>query len=417
MSTQRRRRLGGIWKWFRWRALALVFVFVCALVAFSIGAQPSARPDIAGEPMLARVYYAMSLFVLGGTDLGVPLKGSTFAVSLAWFSYFAAPAITATALVEAIVRVLTPELWRLYRLRGHFVVFGADQLTTLYLRRLRRQHPHVPVVVVESRTAHAEIDTLREAHGAHVAMGDVTDADFLATLHLERAARVALLSDDDFSNLDAAAKILSLVPELSKRIMVHVSDLRMASVLEGTAVSRHAEVFNTHQIAACHLVETRIVEHFERTDPLDCVVLAGFGRFSQTVLKELQEKEAGRFDTVVILDRMAERRAAEFDEQVGFAGDYQRHCIEGDLGDPRLWQRAAAHFDQREPLVVVGAGDDPENLRTALWVAQRFERASVVVRCYQLSAFAEDVAHNGRIYGFGVSELVSQSMPEHWFSP
>ena len=68
-------------------------------------------------------------------------------------------------------------------------------------------------------------------------------------------------------------------------------------------------------------------------------------------------------------------------------------------------------------VVVVGAGDDPENLRTALWVAQRFERASVVVRCYQLSAFAEDVAHNGRIYGFGVSELVSQSMPEHWFSP
>jgi Trk K+ transport system NAD-binding subunit len=386
------------------------------MVAFSMGAEPSARPDMIHEPLLARVYYSMSLFVLGGTDLGVPVRGSSAALSLAWFSYFAAPAITASALVEAIVRVLTPELWRLYRLHGHVVIFGADQLSVLFARRLRERNPKTPVLVVEKRADHANLDTLRDTQKVHVLVGDFTNTDFLATLHLERASRVALLTEDDFTNLDTAAKVVSLYPELHGRVVAHVADLRMAGVLEGTEVSKHCEIFNTHQIAAEHMVETTIVTHFERTTHLDSVVLAGFGRFGQTVLRELQHKEAGRFDTVVIIDRLAARRAAEFDELVGFADDYRRELIEGDLADPRVWGKAAEHFVDRAPLFVLGSGDDPENLRTALWLARRFEKATIVVRCFQLSSFARDVERDGRITGFGVSELVTQNMPERWFS-
>ncbi len=415
-SNPKRTGFRGLWKWFRWRALALAFVFACALLAFSMGAQPSARPDMIHEPLLARVYYSMSLFVLGGTDLGVPVHGSTAALSLAWFSYFAAPAITASALVEAVVRVLTPEIWRLYRLRGHIVIFGAEPLSVLFVRRLREQSPNAPVVLVETRSDNPTLDTLRDTHGVHVLVGDFADSDFLASLHLERAARVALLTEDDFSNLDTAAKIASLYPELHGRLVAHVADLRMAAVLEGTELSKHCEVFNTHQIAAAHMVDTRILEHFERTEPLDCVVLAGFGRFGQTVLRELHEKVAGRFDTVVIIDRLAARRAAEFEELVGFDDDYRRELIEGDLSDPRVWQRAAEHFTDRDPLFVLGSGDDPENLRMALWLARRFQKATIVVRCFHLSNFAKDVESDGRITGFGVSELVSQSMPERWFS-
>ena len=71
----------------RWRVLAVLVVFACGLVSFQggVGLSTGIEPSTAGP--LTRIYYVIGLFFLGGLDIGVPARGPTWAVSLAWFAF------------------------------------------------------------------------------------------------------------------------------------------------------------------------------------------------------------------------------------------------------------------------------------------------------------------------------------------
>lgn len=400
---------------FRFRYLLPLLAFVLGFVGLLAGVGVSERPDVVGAAGLAKVYYALGLFIFGGMDLGTPVGGPMWARATLWTAYFLAPAITASAVIEAALRVLAPDTWKLRRVRNHIVVAGGGRLTELYLQRLRDNDPHVQVVVVMPPDEAGEPDKLELEYGARVIEADVNSEALLATLRLERAHRVLLLTDDDFTNLDSATKILAT--EDPPDIVVHVADLRFLRSMAGTRLARRCETFNGHQIAAAHLVQTRVAEHFQRTAPRDLVILAGFGRFGETILGELQARAAGGFDHVVIIDMDAERRAKVFDEQIGFSKDYRLDVVPGDLRDPNLWQQLAGRIDliKSEPVVVVGSGVDRTNLRTAMWLASKYPTGFIVARSEGKWSFAEEVSREAGIHTFSVAELVAQSMPTEWF--
>src|SRR5689334_7492087 len=120
-ASSRKVMLRRGWRWFRLRGLVLVVVFVCGLVGFTMGAEVSARPAVTNAPLMTHVYYTLGLFVLGGMDLGVPNGGPEFARDLLWFAYFAAPLITASAVLEAMMRVVSQQTWWHWRMRRHIV--------------------------------------------------------------------------------------------------------------------------------------------------------------------------------------------------------------------------------------------------------------------------------------------------------
>ncbi|MEM9459134.1 MAG: NAD-binding protein [Myxococcota bacterium] len=397
----------------RWRFGLPVLAFSLGVIGFLSGVDVTERSMI-GTDLLTKVYYTLGLFLFGGLDLGTPAGGPLWGRTLLWTAYFVAPAITASAVIDAALRVLAPER-RLKRLRDHVVVAGSGQLTSLYLQRLRQADPRSAVVVVVppgERTGE-----LREAYRVRVVAGDVANAAVLARLNLEYARRVLLLTDDDFTNLDAATQILALAPHLGPDVVVHVSDLRFLHSMAGTRLARRCQIFNGHQIAASHLVQTSVLDHFRRTEPRDLVILAGFGRFGETVLGELQRGAAGSFDHVVIIDVDADRRAMVFDEQIGFTNDYRRDVLSGDLRDPGLWRTLAEQVELHttEPVFVLGSGVDRTNLRTAMWLAQKYPRAFVMARSEARWSFAEEVSREAGIHTFSVAELVTQSMPVEWF--
>ncbi len=397
----------------RWRVGLPVLAFMLGVIGFLAGVGVSER-DIAETDVLTKVYYSLGLFLFGGMDLGTPKGGPAWGQGFLWVAYFLAPAITASAVIDAALRVLAPER-RLKRLRDHVVVAGSGQLTSLYLQRLRDADPRIAlVVVVPPGESPAE---LREAFGARVVVGDVANAAVLGRLGLQYARRVLLLTDDDFTNLDAATQILAEAPHLGPDVVVHVSDLRFLHSMAGTRLARRCQIFNGHQIAASHLVQTSVLDHFRRTEPRDLVILAGFGRFGETVLGELQRGASGSFDHVVIIDVDAERRAMVFDEQIGFTNEYRRDILSGDLRDPSLWRTLAEQVDlhRSEPVFVLGSGVDRTNLRTAMWLAQKYPRAFVMARSEARWSFAEEVSREAGIHTFSVAELVTQSMPVEWF--
>ena len=146
-----------------WRSMAALTFFSCALIGFHLGVAVSERPDLSNDSILIKIYYSISLFVMGGVDLGIPIGGTPLARKLVWIAYFGAPILFASALINALIRGLAPSQWQLQRIKNHIVVVGSDELTLSYLRVLRRHDPKVPIVVVGRSFETATEDELREA--------------------------------------------------------------------------------------------------------------------------------------------------------------------------------------------------------------------------------------------------------------
>ena len=408
------RRLRARLRSFAWRGLVLVFVLGCGIISLEAGVGFSERPGVQDAGVITHLYYVLGLFVLGGLDLGMPDGGPTWARWLLWFTYFAAPAITTASVIEGVLRAVAPERWRLRRLRGHIIVVGCGRTGRMYLRRLRQSRPDKTVIMVDIRPDHPSVDEIREVHRAEFLAGDIRDRSVLDGLRLPYADRVFLFTGDDFANLEAAAHIRETAPALARRTVVHVADLHFYRLMNETPLARSCELVNKHLLAAEALVRTKLLVHFQDTEGLDTVVLAGFGRFGQTILDELQREARETFERVVIIDTSAGERAALFDQQVGFADFYEHQVVEGDLRDPRVWQKVTG-IDRAEPVFIIGSGNDSTNLATALWIASAFPNAHVMSRGFYRSAVAEMVSKESGFSTFAVADLVTHSMTENWF--
>jgi hypothetical protein len=258
---------------------------------------------------------------------------------------------------------------------------------------------------------------MHEIYGAHIVPGDISSQTILDSVRIDRARRILLLTGNDFVNLDAATRILQMDPTAGKRLIVHVSDLRFKRFTKHTRVSKECITFNSYQVAARHLFETQLLQHFERTDARDVVVLVGFGRLGQTLLSEMQGRSPDALAKVIIIDLEAEERACDFGEQIGFSEAYAHHVYDGSADDMRLWRRVESEHDFHgsPPVFVLGSGDDGMNLRIAMRLTSRYPKALVLGRTYARSAFAEEVSEDANVHIFSIADLLLRSMPAEWF--
>ena len=398
------------------RVVAFLAVYGAAVLGLSLGVGVSER-DLSALGIAERAYYALGLFVLGGLDIGTPTGGPPAARALLWVAYFAAPIITAFAIVETVLRIFGPLGLRFRPLSGHVVIGGAGRLTVQYVRKLRARGSGRAIVVVEREAESPFLAELRRQHRAIIVQGDVAADRVLAELRLERAHRVLLLTSDDFANLDAAAKIVRLAPDLGGRVVVHVSDLRFMQKTSGSSIARDCEVFNGHEFAARHLVEDRLVRHFQATPGKDPIVLVGFGRFGRTVLDQLQRRTPDRFGPVVIVDHDGSRNVRLFEEEPGFCGTYQHMVLDGDILDPEVRQRVDEITSPAgaPPVFILGSGSDGTNLQAALAIRREHPDAYIVVRGFRASPFTDEVARDAGLHSVNLSRLVQDGMPDRWF--
>lgn len=361
-------------------------------------------------------YYSLSLFVVGGVDLGTPVGGPAWGRVLLWMSYFGSPILAAWTLIEALLRAFRPQVWQLRRLQNHVVVVGNNELTLSYLRVLRRNNPRVKVVVACKQIDPATADEIRESFNALVVIGDITHDYFLRQLRLHVAQRVFLLGNDSLRGYEAASLILELVPGIGQRLVVHCGRLRFMRAMASTRVAQECQTFNSYHLAAAGLVRNHLIKHFHETRPKDAVVLAGFGRFGQTILEELQQWALDDIDAVVIIDNNAHKRVLIADEQMEFDGSYRRELFEGDISHPEMWEavEGAVQMDAEDCVVVLGTGSEEENLRTALWIRQKYPHAKVIARSSKESLFAREVGREHDIVALSINELFEENMPADW---
>jgi voltage-gated potassium channel Kch len=406
-------------KQFPWRATGALFFFFGALTGFASGVSVTERPEVATSSLLTQAYYSLSLFVVGGVDLGTPYGGPLFGRVLVWVSYFGAPILAASTLIGALLKAMAPQSWKLRRLKNHVIIVGAGELSLSYLRVLRRRNPRVTVVVV-SRLApdQSMVDEFEQGLGALVVVGDITHEFFLRQLHVERARKILLLSDNSLRSYEAASIVLGMVPGIGPRIVIHCVRLRFMRAMENTQVAKSCETFNTYHLAAAGLVRDHLLQQFRETRDKDVVIIAGFGRFGQTILEELQRNAAEELATVAIVERDAHRRILVAEEQMAFNHDYRRQVFEGDISHPEVWQRMHAEIEHKpdgeNAVFVLGTGLEEDNLRTALWIRRKYPKAMVIARSSRESQFASEVAAEHDFISISINQLVEENIPEDW---
>lgn len=399
-----------------WRTAGAVFFFISAIIGFEMGVSVSERPEILESSLLDKAYYSLGLFVLGGMDLGTPEGGPLIGRILLWLAYFGAPILAASTVISALLKALNPQGWFLRRLRNHVIVVGDGDIAVTTIRTIRRHNKKIPIVVISNSSDQVMLEELRQNYGAIVVSGDITHEFFLDQLHVGEASKIFLLEKNSLRNYEAASALLDRLPMIGEKIKIHCSNLRFMRSMENSPVAQRCEIFNTYHLAASGLVRSYMLQQFHDTASKDVVVLAGFGRFGQTILEELQRSALSELETVAIIDIDAHRRVLVADEQMEFSGLYQRELFEGDIAHPEVWERLDQTIDisGENTAFVLGTGREDENLRLGLWLRQKYPGAMVVTRTSQESLFATEIAQEQNIVNISITELVENHLPASW---
>ncbi|MBL4682016.1 MAG: NAD-binding protein [Pseudomonadales bacterium] len=399
-----------------WHWPAALSLFMFAIIGFSSGVSLTERPEVIQSSLLAKAYYSLGLFVVGGMDIGVPTGGPLYGRVLLWLAYFGSPLLTASAVIEAVLRVVSPQGWKLRRLNNHIVIVGAGNMTVSYLRVLRLHSPNIPVVVVDHTIDRVRELEFAETFDVSVVVGDITHDFLLRALKLKRAQRVILMGNNDFHAFEAASKILRLYPHLASRVILHCSNLRFLRAMQETSIAKLCVNFNTYNLAAKGLVRDQLLAHFEHTVEKDIVVLAGFGLFGQTILEELLAKANEQIEMVGIIDVNAYNRVEIVDEQQKLGNAYKREVLQGNVAHPEVWRQLEEKMDltQGEPVIILGTGDSANNLRTSLWIKQKYPNALIFTRTDDVSQFAKEVCEEHDINSISITQLLEDNIPLEW---
>lgn len=382
-----------------------------------MGVTTSERPNLGEHGPLAMAYYSVSLFVVGGVDLGTPVGGSALANRLVWFAYFAAPAYTASSLVRAFLSMLEPNHWSLARLRRHIVIVGDGAMTISYLKALMQRDVPARVLVLSQQPERFDADRFLPNIDLTVIAADIKQRHWFDKLRVKRAARVLIFEENSLDCYETANTLLNFDAEIGPRIIVHCEKLRFLRAMQQSTVGISCITFNALQLATHGLLQDYLLPHFDRTIEKDIVVVAGYGRFGQLILEQVAKAAAEKIDTAVVIDVDARRRVLVADEQSSAESGYQREVLQGDIAHPEVWANASSlvNFEGDNTLFILGTGREEENLRTALWLRRKYPSAAIVSRTNAQSGFAASLGCDNDIINVSISELVQANLPSTWF--
>lgn len=428
-----------------WRLAIPVIILIIATICFEAGVNVRYRPHIAEEGFLMHMLYAMSLFKVNGINLGMPTEGPLWARDILILMYFAAPAVSISAIMEAVFRVARLKLrWVLLR-GGHAVVVGAGRATadlpTIIEAEVKRRRWHgigfvgVPVVMADK----SEEALLRNSDRLLKVQLDATDAQMVDYLNMAKARLVMLLTDDDQANIDMYFRLrerLQNVPEKKHpMVFIRVRDMDLIRVLRTYNTSPKIRFFNVHIEGVRSLFEfsneltqgawlenvresnsalsanweaLAKIKHLRPTR----VVMVGFGRFGQHLLVEMMLHSNGEIvqnlKSLSVLSPDVFHSWAHFERLLlcnvsNGASLPNPDLTSGTHRDVGMLHSMATESIGHETLWIIGTDDTPANIQAAS-VVQRFcanqpenekGHTTIVVRTNMFSMAHERLLHSG----------------------
>jgi hypothetical protein len=428
-----------------WRLAIPVIILIVATICFEAGVVVKYRLHIAEEGLPMHVLYAMSLFKVNGINLGVPIDGPWWAQYLLLAMYFAAPAVSVSAIVEAVFRVARLKLrWVLLR-GGHAVVVGAGRATAdlpaIIEAEVKRRRWYgfgftgVPVVMADK----SEEALLKNSPQLLKVQLDATDAQVVDYLNMTKARLIMLLTDDDQANIDMYFRLRDRLQSIPKKkhpiVFIRVRDMDLIRVLRSYNTSPKIRFFNVHIEGVRSLFESgndisqvawlgrdqgsnsavtsnwRALSQIKQLRPTR-IVMVGFGRFGQHLLVEMMHHNNGEIikdlRSLSVLSPDVFHAWAHFERLLlcnvnNGATLPNPDLTSGTHRDVGMLHSLATESIGQETLWIIGTDDMPANIQAAS-VVQRFcanqpdsikGHTTIVVRTNMFSMAHERLLHSG----------------------
>jgi len=355
----------------------------------------------AGDPphrVLKALYYALSLFILGGLDIGLPGAPSTPVRILLWILYFLAPMLTAGFVYDFIQKKLLGRIPR--GLKGHTILCGLGRNGHLIYELIRETLPKGhKLVVIEKNESNPYLAAVRKDPYAWLVQNDFSRLPVLESARIRRARHIIFSTNLDLDNLNALMELQSsglAVP--GQTIHCHLGDLEMLDNLQQTLFKEEAykrvHVFNGYQCA------TRQLYQMLHTGPFfgaqgTVFILFGYGRFAHMLFCHISgDARGGAADEVIIV---TQRMAPEYEIEHMISGrarqDQSPPCtvhppLIMDMHHPAAWAKVDQLLggNMRPVLVFLCRDNDIANLDLAISIKlkgpESLKKATFICRMY-----------------------------------
>ena len=157
-------------------------------------------------------------------------------------------------------------------------------------------------------------------------------------------------------------------------------------------------------------------EKFARLRELDNVVIAGFGRFGQSVVEQLRLTQGEELAHVVIIDQDAERRMMVVEEQEQLQSNFDRSVLRA-IYQSRGVAASRGQGGFRAAKYILFARHrqwERQSAHSLVAEMQKYPKSQVFARSNAQSRFASSVADEKTINAFSINGLLEDMIPVRW---
>jgi len=408
------------------QALPALAVIAMTIFAFRSGVNVTDRGDIPNDALFVQLYYAIGLFALGGMDLGMPTGGSRFWQNALLAAYFLAPGLAAAAVIEGLWRAIWGRLIDHWPWRDHIVIAGGGRIARAMVAECRKRFPSTHIVVVEKSITDAQENHFGPLPRVHLVPGDMTEPSTIERLRLGKARSLLLLTNDELANVELAVQSREILPARNGLpLLVRVADLDLME-RANRMLGREgwAPCVNIHKAVAEKICRESI-DYMKGHAGQEALAFSGFGPFCQTYLREFIEvRGTEHIASIAVIDKDAEFAWQRFFDALPEAQKEQLAGIRlrlrsGLQEDPRVWESILSEASREGPpgnlVILLGTNSYHSNLKVAMRVRERNADAYVMVRTFDASAFAEQVARDMDLQIVDIAEELGAQL-EGWVS-
>jgi len=402
-----------------YRLLPTLLVFILALIAFNHGVYLEGKPNICTDTIFVQIYYTIGLFLLAGIDFGMPMGGTEFYRILLYIAYFLAPLITVLAVIEAVLKSISPDyLKRPYK--NHVVIIGASKQAISIIHGW--SYPEIQtnntdyyqagktkIIVVEKDPNNTKLEYFRELskkQKIEIIIGDINHSSILNRLNVKQALWCIVTTNSDILNINISLKFQHDFNLRDEAIITLVEDDDLvADLLNIEEVNSKITLVSTHRsLANCFLY--RYVQTFLY---LENLVIFGFGRFGQNILESLSGSIT--FKNLIIIDPDAEQKYKNwvfkkklYDEN--FNPSYIVKTYNNKQQDSQIIEYIKEKFNKAQCIHFIMCAKLPDyaNIKLAINLAESFKKSIIYLRS-QVTLYEKLIGFDSRNMPFDIGVL------------
>ena len=385
-----------IWKY--WKYFLFVLIILIAWTSFL---QTNMVSDTGTGRYFEALYFSLSLFIIGGLDIGLPLGGSGMTITLLWICYFLAPLMT----LGAVYQVIQEELLNRFspRWRNHSVICGLGRNGKLIYDLIKEHEPRSHrIIVIEKDQENSRSIFLRKSKTTWWLRDDFSQLSVLRRANVQQAKQVYITTNLDITNLNTLVTIQGM-PDRRKSLKTFfhlgnpgLHDLWKESFLNNPLYDG-VTIYNGYQVVTRRLYRRWLLQQNYLSPNGNIFVILGYGRFGQMMFYHLtNDKERKSHDDIVVVTRRMnidlKQRKFQWAQEQAVMGCFIHNPIEGDVHASDIWELVAGKIrDSRKNAILFLCRDgDMENLELAvnmkLGGPEELRKATIFCRLYSHTA-------------------------------